>query len=331
MFTRKHNLRCCLLSYFVCASALGAASIETNALNVVSMNLLDSLENNASVYVCEVAKRQPLNTRDRATERGTVELTIKKTIYGNVRTNLVLSYGFPRIPGPGEQPMIWPDLGRIGESSILCVVVPGAEDRSLGQSLRTNEAASTVAPVRDENDPIVKGMELICALYATQDTAKLADGLRKAIENSEPEVRDFAIHAVVQLLGKAGPDEAIKILKSRVASYDDGQQDMIEGKRLVSYLRSKFGHVEPWERMNRWVCRCLVTLAQSQNSHVREKAIDALAYGISLFDNRPDFRLQDGLAPSEMDGLKKIIDAEENFGSKTTGLSAQTVRRWLDQ
>ena len=83
--------------------------------------------------------------------------------------------------------------------------------------------------------------------------------------------------------------------------------------------------------MNRWVCRCLVTLAQSQNSHVREKAIDALAYGISLFDNRPDFRLQDGLAPSEMDGLKKIIDAEENFGSKTTGLSAQTVRRWLDQ
>ena len=75
-------------------------------LNVVAMSLQQSLESGAYVYVCTALKREISPASDRGIERGTVTLSVTKTLRGPKRELFVLPYSVAIDLIDGK--MIWP-------------------------------------------------------------------------------------------------------------------------------------------------------------------------------------------------------------------------------
>lgn len=293
--------------------------------------IFDAVNRNGGVYVCELASREPFDAHsDRNIERGKAILHVTKVLLGITRSDISLSYAYIRTGGTAlDGPLVWPPLDGLGKSErLLCVIVPEAEDPSTVRIPGVDEAASIVEIVTGESDPKVQEMRTICQLYSTKGTPQFGRELEKALTDLRPAVRGFALQATVINLGETAPSEAIKILQTRSATYGTDTEGT-EAVRLISFMERTRGHVEPWDKMNKFICRCLVTLAQSRSRLVRDRSLTALVNTIAFFSYRPDFRLQDGLSASEKQALRDILDSEFSSTDMVASTKARTLKEWL--
>jgi hypothetical protein len=321
--------------------------------NAIVMGFFESLQYGASVYRCSVAKSEPsLSLSDRNIERGVVKLHVIQTLYGTNRPDLSLPYCFVRGICPSDCP-IWPRLDAVGERDLLCVVVPNAEDPSAPTVPGINEAASRVYTVGDEKDAVAVGeVESICKLYDGQITPEFIQQLKMAVNSPLITLRDFALETTIMKLGKAKSDEALDIIRSRVADYRepakhtkiardplDGsafefytqhadRADIIEADQMLSEIGIGLLPVKAEKNYCTFLCRCLIALAQCESKTIREKAITTLADGISWYDSRPDlqFRPLDGLDTSERKALNAALDAESRSGDTNLLASIRSIR-----
>ena len=304
--------------------------IKMNTINVLTLDTFDAFGYNASVYLCAIASHEQSSTSDIAVERGKIILRVIKVLRGAKRQSINLPYGFIRegaaIYDGGT--VVWPSLKDIGKSNILCVVVPNAEDPIIGKIQGVNEAASSVVVVTGENDTQVQEMETICNLYEIKRTPEFIKTLNRALSDPRPAVRDFALQATVMKLGRTAPDEAVKIIQARAESYEN-DEDVAEADRLIGYIEGKRGLVEPWDQMNKLLCRCLVAIAQSGSKTIRNHAISALANTVSFFNYRPDFRLQDGLTASEKKALKNVLDSSLDKSDTNLVSNIHLLNKWI--
>ncbi len=343
--TRQEQCGCvrCLFTIVLVLSSVqvyGAGENATNFTNVAALQsfgnslVFVSLNRNAAIYECELASRKPFAAHsDRNIERGKAILHITKVFRGIRRSDIVVPYSFERPSGGGssEGPLVWPALDHLRENErLLCIIVPGAEDPSTARIEGADEAASMVEVVTGRSDPKIQEIQTICHMYGTKGTPQFARELRNALSDSRPGVRDFALQVTAINLGETAPDEAIEILRTRTAAYSTDAAGA-EGVELISFLERMRGEVEPWEKMDPFICRCLVTLAQSRSKMVRERALAALAGTITFFDYHPGVRLQDGLNASEKRALRNIVNSE--ISAAGTGESAQApfLSEWLAQ
>jgi len=327
--------------------------IEQRPFNVFGMDLFESLEHDASVYNCSIVKRESsLSLSDHNIERGTVQLHVIQTLRGTNRLDVTLPYSFTRTGGIGlDGSLIWPTLDDVGRSNLLCVVVPDGQDPSAPTIPGINEAASKVVVI-DKDEAAVREMEVICKVHDGQITPELIRQLKNAVASPQPTLRDFALEATIMKLGKVKPDEALEIIRSRVATYREltkhlnvsndpldesafrlytqnaDHADAIEADGLFSDILQGFQRMGPEEKICTFLCRCLVVLAQSESKTIREKAITSLAIGISFYDYRPDldFRPLDGLDTSELKALNAVLDAESRSGDTNLLANIRLIR-----
>jgi len=325
--------------------------IEQRPFNVFYMDLFQSFEHDAGVYVCQVLKREPSSSEsDRNTERGVVTLKVIQTLRGTNRLILALPYSFTSRGGIAEDgPMIWPPLDDV--SNILCIVVPDAKDPSARTIPGLNEATSMVVAV-DKNEGAVLEMELICKLYGSPATPKFIRQLKESVASPQPTVRRFALETTIMKLGKTNPDAALEIIRARAAAYrepakhltisedplDEGAYamytqnssyaDIFEAEELFSNIGGGFLKIGPEEKFCTFLCRCLIVLAQSESNTIREKAITGLAGGISFYDYRPDLRLRplDGIDNSERQALNTVLDVESRVGDTNLQANIHLIR-----
>lgn len=330
--------------------------IEQRPFNIFGMDLFESFEHDASVYVCNVVKREPsLSESGRNIERGVITLNVIQTLRGTNRVDLVLPYSFIPRGGIGvDGPLIWPTLDDVGQSNLLCIIVPSAQDSSAPTIPGNNEAASMVVVV-DKNEGAVLEMEVICKIYGSKVTPKFIRQLKKAVASPQLTVRGFALETTIMKLGKTSPEEALEIIRSRVAAYresakhltiskdplDEGafamytqnssHADIFEAEKLFSDISSGILKIGPEEKFCTFLCRCLIALAQSESKTIREKAITGLANGISFYDYRPDlhFRPLDGIDISERKALNTALDVESCVGDTNMLTNIHLIRNRL--
>jgi hypothetical protein len=338
----KTAVGCILLIISVYMIELYTTEAEAKMANVNSITLddFDSIELDAGVYLCTVLNRIPSTKSDGNIERGSVTLSIVTVYRGKNRPTVVLPYSFVRPGGiMTDGWCVWPRLDNVGGNQLLCVIVPNS-DPTAGSLPGISEAASRVIVVSGATDPRAQELADNCKLYDMKNDAEILVALKSAVMDSRPAVRDFALKTAVIRLGKTDPKDALGILRSKAAQYVEGAENP-EAQGIITFIRGKFGRVEPWDQMNKFLCRCLVVLAQSPSVSVREQSLAALVHGITLFNYRPGFRLQDGLDRSEKEALSKILDLETNTPTtipttSRTGASAmdkisnvRVLRGWL--
>lgn len=296
-------------------------------VSVVGLDLFGAFEAHASVYLCTVAKREPYAVQpERVAESGKVELTINKVLFGTKLENITLPYRFwlSDIAAGFDGPLTWPQFQN--GNKLLCVVLPYAQDPGTSDTPQT--VASKVLVVTGEKDAKVQEMMAVCTLYETRNTPEFIPGLEKAMADPRPELRDFAMQALLNV-GKTSPDTAIKVIQSRVAHYTGGA-DAAEGDGFISLIggdlfRSGLNKDVPW------FLRCLATLSQSESKNVRQLALGTLAFYIPHPNSR-ELRVEDVLNAGEQQALRKTVaKSETEFGDQETRDNIRAIRMWLNR
>ena len=359
----KSKITLCLMFVLIGSLKLKAGIIESRPFNVYAwnMNLFESLEHNADVYVCSVVKREPWQAESgRNIERGVVMLNVVKVLRGKNRKNIILPYSFIPVGGLGiDGPLIWPVLDGLENKYILCVIVPDGEDPTTPKKTGVQEAASKVVVV-DDDEAAVSEMKRLCELYDDQITPDSIKALKQAVGSLQPTVRRFALETTIMKLGKASPDAAYEIIKARAAIYREFTKDVTvardpldeeslliyqqnpqtarsayinEAEDLLGDIGNGFLKIGPDEKFCTFLCRCLVILTQSESKTIRTKAINALAGSISSYDYRPDlhFRPLDGLDVSEKNVLNRALADELQTGDTNTLANIRLIQKRLVQ
>jgi predicted aspartyl protease len=329
---------CILIIILTISGAFSKAEAQPEARprNVVALeHLIDSLELGARVHLCKIVRHEAAKTSDPNTERGVVFLDVIDTVRGAARDNLVLPYSFaPRNATYKSGTDIWPDLSNLGVSNLLCVVVPNGRDLTayLDTDQTFVEAASSVIPIKDNNDASVLTIKRLCEIYDLKDATQMAKELRMAIGDKQQMVVDFALQAVAMKLSKAIPDEAIQIVQYRASQYTGRTESIEEAQRFISFIESKTGVVEPWKPMNCFFARCMIVLAQSQSIEIKKAATKGLAHIITRLNHIEGFSLKSELSAREIGLIRKTVnDLKREYVSKSGFSELQLVDTWLLQ
>jgi hypothetical protein len=299
--------------------------------NVYGLDLFDSLESGASVYLCTLVKREAFSTSNHNIERGKANLKIVKTLHGNNRDSLILPYSFyPTTADYRNGELVWPGLDDLkGTNSFLCVVVPAAEDLTAFPSIPgIREAASKVVPVSGENDTEVQSMATACKVYETFQITKSVTELERAAFHPSLEVRQLALKITIMKLGSLEADKAMSVVQAKTASYTgDDPKTEEEAMWLIRYLQRTVRHVDV--SMDPFLVRCLATIAGSQSVQIREQAIGALKTTIDAFKDLPRVNLQDSLTPVEKASLRMTVERALQSKNVVVSSNAAAIRQWL--
>lgn len=359
----KSKIIFCLVFVLIGSRMLKSEIVESRPFNVYAgdMNLFESLKHNADVYVCSVVKREPWPAEsDRNIERGVATLKVVNVLRGTNRQDIILPYSFITVGGMGiDGPLIWPILDGLENKHILCVIVPDGEDPTAPKKTGVQEAASKVIIV-DDGEATVREMKRLCELYDDQITPDFIKTLKQTVASLQPTVRCFALETTIMKLGKALPDEAYEIIKSRAAIYRESTKDITvagdpldeeavviyqqnsqtvksayinEAEELLRDINNGFLKTGPDEKFCTFLCRCLVALTQSESKTIRTKAINALAGNISFYDYRPDlhFRPLDGLDISAKNALNTALADESQTGDTNMLANIKLIQKRLAQ
>lgn len=342
------------------ALSLGAGIIEKPPYNVyaaLDRSLFQSFEHDAGVYLCSIIKCEPAaSSLSESIEYGVVTLRVQEVLRGTNGPELVLPYSCcnPRHIGACEAdgPLIWPTLDGI-KDRLLCVVVPEGEDPTAPKIPNADGAASWVMTVKD--DAAIREMKTICGLYDSKVSPRLAKELKAAVESRLLTLRTFGLEATIMKLGKADPDAALEIVRSRAAGYREiadridlepdpldepavsaYQQnaryaDINEAENVLGDIGGGFWRIGPEQKFCTFLCRCLVALSESESPTIRQRAIASLAGNISDYDYRPDlhFRPMDGLSDSEKTRLGAVLNRESSTSDTNLLARIRLIRERL--
>lgn len=341
--------------------SLSAGIIEKPPYNVyaaLDRSMFQSFEHNAGVYLCSIVKCEPTaSSLSESIERGVVTLRVMEVLRGTNGLELVLPYSCcnPRHIGACEAdgPLIWPTLDGVNDRRLLCVVLPDGEDPTAPKVPNADGAASWVTIVKD--DAAISEMKTICRLYDSKVSPELAKELRAAVESRLLTLRTFGLEATIMKLGKAAPDAALEIVRSRAAGYREiadhidlepdpldeltvlaYQQnaryaDINEAENVLGDIGGGFWRIGPEQKFCTFLCRCLVALSESESPTIRQKAIASLAGNISDYDYRPDLRFRplDGLSDSEKTRLGAVLNRESSTSDTNLLARIRLIRERL--
>jgi hypothetical protein len=292
-------------------------------------DILQALLRGAGIYICTVVEHEPLLINDSA-EFGKVTLRVNQTIWGKNQDTLILPYSFStsRYRIPASQG--WPNLQTMGAHPLLCVIVPNANCGFKVSGI--DDCATSVSVMYPGNDSEMTITKAIIEIYKHKDTPEFGPALEKALDDDRIEVRYFAVEAILVVLGKTDPTEALKIIQSRVTLYKDDSHFM-EAHGFITYILTHLDLVEPISPMNKFFGRSLIYFSKAESSQIRNDALNALANIIKYYHNSDsNYDLLNDLTNSEKISLVKALDKSEvkNEDTETRG-SIHTIRKWIAQ
>jgi hypothetical protein len=344
---------CLAIAEFLCCACASSAHAQPHE-DVSNLDLFSSFEHNVSIYHCSIVKRVRTNS-ERNIERGNIELNVITTLRGTNRPGIILPYiSLPATVSPVDGPMVWPPLD--GVRDIICFIVPGTEDPDAGSGKsRFTEAASKVSVVKNARTAI-REVKTICKLYDLKGTPEDFAELKRALAERQPTVRDFALKSALINLSKDEPEAALKVIQTEASHYQDhakgrpyvedplngiayygkyifdqllDQEDVAEAEALICFIRSRNSPFTANIETRKFLFRCLVVLAQSSSSLVRQKSVAAMAKSVSDPAYLPKSRMQDALTNSEKMGLIKVLRVEIKSEKAETSSNAGKLWKWL--
>ena len=311
-----------------------SSSKEQQTVDVDRLSLADALEKGASAYLCTEVKREPVYSETVQgrlfAEDGRMTLEVHKTLFGKPRKTMTLPYS-GHLSGPQwdiwssalfewfpyDQPL------PTGRKYLLVVVVQNGVDRRNFLVPDMGEAARMVRAIHGEDSEELREWTTIFDLYKLMGTPKFEPALIQALDDQRSIVREYVIEGILQYIGKTAPDEAVKIVQSRVQRYQKGVGNK-EADEFIRQLGNLDRDAEQWKLS----FRCLAELLQSKSEEIKRKSLSLLSHDASEWRDSTMYTPDIMNAQEKMALKRALADTKADEGSMD---AITTIRKWLDR